>query len=210
MKKIVVLFTVLALVVSVHALTVPQSLTVVNGSFEDPDTAGGEYDNGLGGFPGWTEVGGSATSGHQKIITSALASDGVQIAQIRGLWTVLDTSGITQILTDTFEAGTYKLTFDGVSLGGTNAKAMILAGSDIIASDTFDLGAEMAAYSVLVTLDGSEAAIGQTIGIRLQNYAGGGGAANLIGFDNVRMDIVPEPATMALLALGGLFLRRRK
>lgn len=36
------------------------------------------------------------------------------------------------------------------------------------------------------------------------------GAANTIWVDNIRMNIVPEPATLALLGLGGLSLIRRK
>jgi len=33
---------------------------------------------------------------------------------------------------------------------------------------------------------------------------------HLVGFDNVELNIVPEPITIGLLGLGGLFLRRRK
>jgi hypothetical protein len=38
----------------------------------------------------------------------------------------------------------------------------------------------------------------------------GGLVGSAIAFDNVTLDIIPEPMSIALLGLGGLFLRRRK
>lgn len=35
-------------------------------------------------------------------------------------------------------------------------------------------------------------------------------ATGSVGFDNAVLEVVPEPATLALLGLGGLFIRRRK
>lgn len=50
------------------------------------------------------------------------------------------------------------------------------------------------------------AADGKALGIAFQNVTGNGDS--YLHVDNVRL--VPEPATMMLLGLGGLFLRRRK
>ncbi|MHC4432574.1 MAG: PEP-CTERM sorting domain-containing protein, partial [Planctomycetota bacterium] len=60
----------------------------------------------------------------------------------------------------------------------------------------------------LVALAGSTAAaIGNNLGIQIMS---GDPDAAWIGFDSVRLDVVPEPATLALLGFGALGLIRRR
>ena len=66
----------------------------------------------------------------------------------------------------------------------------------------------MAEYSMVFTADDVPASIGSKLGIELDNVTAVGDS--WLGMDNVRLDVVPEPATAALLTLAGLALLRRR
>ncbi len=62
-----------------------------------------------------------------------------------------------------------------------------------------------ATYTLTFSADDIPASIGNQIGVELINFSA---TNSWIGIDNVRL--VPEPMTLALLGLGGLFLRKRR
>ena len=85
----------------------------------------------------------------------------------------------------------------------------LLADGAVVAADsTVDpaLTADWQEYSRVYSAATMAAIAGQEMTIRLGVQPGGPGTQS--AFDTVTM--VPEPATMALLGLGGLFLRRRR
>jgi hypothetical protein len=65
---------------------------------------------------------------------------------------------------------------------------------------------DMEELVLVAVADDTPPAIGNNIGIQIIS---GDPDAAWIGFDNVRLDVVPEPATIALLGLGGLGLLRK-
>jgi hypothetical protein len=75
------------------------------------------------------------------------------------------------------------------------------------ASVIVDLTDSWAGYSLTFTADDLAASIGNPIGIELKNAAS---SSSWIGIDNVRLDVIPEPATLSLLGLGVVALLRKR
>lgn len=93
--------------------------------------------------------------------------------------------------------------FSEVSGGGTS-KSEILGGGPLFpASDTV-----WQEYSFTTTL-GSDVSGGVTIQFNAATGAVSGSSSTL-EIDNVSLDVVPEPGSLALLGLGGLALLRRR
>jgi hypothetical protein len=66
-------------------------------------------------------------------------------------------------------------------------------------------------YSYTFTWNRSEiAALDDVAHIMFEDFWASGSSVGDVFFDNVSIELVPEPATLALLGLGGLLLRRRK
>ncbi|MCP4378344.1 MAG: PEP-CTERM sorting domain-containing protein [bacterium] len=225
MKTKIAMLLVVGMVVALagNANAAPISLT--NPSFEDdtlagPAGSGGQYAD----VPtGWVEAGGSSVLviGEDRgatpdtpygIAMVDLYADGQQMGQSIG--TGLDLHG--QQIDVLYIVG--RRTNDTVQPLATNHKVMIVAGG----AGTFDGGvvldtieystaltATTAFNTVNLSLDASGAVGGNTqLWLVFEQDISGGQAQLMI--DNVEASAIPEPATMSLLALGGLGILARR
>ncbi len=86
-------------------------------------------------------------------------------------------------------------------LAGTNT----LVSTDTIATGVTISGATATHTNIPVNFTGTDATMEYWIAVMMSD-----GTASSLGFDNIHFSQVPEPTTMALLALGGLRLIRRR
>jgi hypothetical protein len=110
--------------------------------------------------------------------------------------------------TYTLTVGIYNYSDSAPSSHDNDVLLTLKAGSDVIFSTNVALPGDKAAGFVDCSVSGTAGAdMTGSLQVILSNY----GNAN-VGFDNVRLTSVPEPATLALLAIGGIgaLLRRRK
>ncbi len=208
-KKTFLAVLVLGLVVVVQAAPV----VVDNFSFEQPGTGKIKGWNGEAGadVPGWASDG--------QAVDSGVESDWP--GHTDGLWTAFIMQGDPSI---------YNLTGHAIAAGevftlqvdardnwtdGT-ADLMIslyydLAGvRNTVASSTFTLDAAdvWMTYSLTFAANDTPAAIGNLIGIEIDNVSPS--ISSWQGLDNVRLDVIPEPATMLLMGLGATALIRKR
>lgn len=205
MKKLIMLLAVVALGSTVSAALIP----IVNGDFEDPAMGIGGYSAGANG---WTTYTGAVDTYNNNAGTA-----GAQVGIINAF------SGcVYQPLAATIEADTvYTLSMDvfiqsPVSPGWDPAQAYVYlalqsqSGGDLatvgaignhasvdgFATDTW--------YTITCEFDSSTdpSRVGQ--GLQVLTWD-----ANVF-IDNIQLDAVPEPATMAILGLGGLLIRRKR
>jgi hypothetical protein len=226
MKQISMLLIIAALFQAAQAAPI----TVANASFEDPATAnyvgtnGGDGTNGLPGWlhPAWTNTylinksGGTATAtgvtGNQFLFLEPYNDGG--------------NSYVYQNTGAKFAAGTYTLTVDvGMATGFADWSEDASAEFQLVAFDgtvyNYNLGVaattvivknelgKLSSYSYTLDLGGSESFIGNDVVIVLKGNKNTSTFQN-VSYDNVRLDAVPEPASLLLLGLGSLTLLRRR
>jgi hypothetical protein len=220
MKKRTFLAVVAAAIFALSATAGGAAITVANPGFEDPVLA--EDDWTWLDVPGWTPVGAEGVGVWNVTLTDfdpVVAPEGQNVLYTE--YTVGDAGGVAQVLTETFaDATDYTLT---VEVGNSyyyyfsGYSVQLLAGGVVIAEDNDTLWPDYkqwATSTVAYTYDPADAAlVGQPLEIRLLALGldkDNPPAGELIGveFDNVVL--VPEPATLALLGLGALMLKRRR
>ena len=204
----------------VLSATAGAAILVQNPGFEDPVLA--EDDWTWLNVPGWAQVGPDSIGVWN--VTDAdfdpvIAPEGENVAYTEYAPDG-SANGLSQILTETLAADTdYTLT---VEVGNSWAyywsgySVQLLAGGTVIAEDNNTLWPgymTWATSTVEYTYDAAASAlVGQPLEIRLLNLGLDMDAAepSVVGveFDNVVL--VPEPATLALLGLGALILKRKR
>jgi hypothetical protein len=194
-------------------------IAVTNPSFESPDASGGPVS---GIPPGWEGSGAVGVFRSPGFGQGASPSDGLQIA-----WFNVGNAILRQTLTDTYAANTdYALTVDvsprvPASLGYT-LDLVLYAGNDqsnevkrqefsYTVTDLFQ-PTTMTATAADVT---AASAVGQSIRIAFENNVGSEVGNTDFDIDNVSLQAIPEPSTLALSAVGLLSLglvgwRRRR
>ncbi len=205
-----------ALSASAGAAVIP----IVNPGFEDPVLA--EDDWTWLDVPGWIQVGGDGPGVWNTTSSDfdpVMAPEGQNVLYTEN-GTAGTANGVAQVLTDTFAANTdYTLTAEvGNSWAYYYAgySVQLLAGGTVIAENNntlwpdymlWDTSTVQYAYKVA-----DQGLVGQPLEIRLLNLGldmdQSGGDVVGVEFDNVIL--TPEPATLALLGLGALMLKRKR
>jgi len=192
-------------------------LAIENHSFEWPELPenDGVYGDEKQGeeIPGWSE--GRQLHRQGLYYPWALgpiyppAPDGYQYAFLRSYATVME-DGIWQVLSETYEAGPYTLTFYAASVdnrtGNDRLDFFLFAGqkANIVSTDsvTFTAVGGFIEYTLEVTLEPDNPAIGQAIGIWFQNTTSD--QQSHICIDNVRLETPREAASVPSPADGDL------
>ncbi len=223
-------FVGLALVLLVSAGAYAGTIGITNHSFEDdviPRDGNTATQNADGSDDwhrfltptGWllsgTENRGVASTATDSFFGASLAVTPDADANDQAVF-LADSTSFYQVLTGTLQANsTYTLMVDVGDRStdpGTGNPSIALGtgttmGSNLLTPATSDTTApalgEWTTWTVTYTTDASPTGLGDPLRIDLFATSAAG------WFDNVRLEVVPEPATMSLLALGGIAMLRR-
>lgn len=187
------------------AFTASAQFTIVNANFENPVYGPGGF--GTSGTTGWEHYAGTGAWGsfHPTIGTwGYTAPEGTQL-----LYT--NNRTVQQTLIDVVEEGlTYTLEVDVINrpiYGSMNYIVELVFGDTVVAFDHASLvppvGGSLTSTLTYTPIAG-DPLIGESITIRL------GGPGTQCNFDNVRLNGVPTPASLALIGIGGLVAARRR
>ena len=208
MKKLIVLLSVLLIVAQASALTVD----LINGDFETGD------------LTGWTTADEFNYVYAKAEVVASLGGDPADKDSY--VLEINDYNATVVAASDVWQADTeYTISLDiWNSPGGYNPFISVNPGDNgnpwsgwsSGSSWRFGIGGlgetlldGWMTRTVTFTSPGAgDSAIGQPISIGFQAWSGSANVEDYVRLDNV--SIVPEPATMCLLGLGGLLLRRRK
>jgi hypothetical protein len=225
MKK---LMTIAIIVIAITTGTASATLVDVwNNSFETPATTGlggppASWNNaGCGVFnpDGWPDAG----------ITAPAAHDGTQTLYMNAstngtgayIWQILKQAGTSDaVLMEANQTYTIKLWAGRINTDqGLYAPQLEVFIQDTttwtqVGNTTQDLssvvlGADMVELTYTIETGATPAGLGNQVLVNIRNI-GTGSWQQRVTLDSVSVDVVPEPATMALLGLGGLLLRRKK
>lgn len=184
-------------------------IAVNNFSFEQPGTGKIKgWDNPGADIPGWSSDTTAADSGVEFDWPGSTEGvwAGFLMAADSGIWQL---TGRTIAASDFF---TLKVDLQNNYSAVTPSFQLGLyyddAGTRVpVASDLVVPGSPWSEFSLSFAGGSVPAAIGRQIGIELDNVTAGD---SWIGLDNVRLDVIPEPATVGLMVLGALALRLRR
>lgn len=188
MKKLLVLLVVLAMAGSAEAVLFPD----------------GDFESGQGSWvevgdinPGWSYPATGGNPGGYGVMDGSTSG--------WGIWVGGDVTPISLASLGLTAGQTYTFHQDMIALSGTG----VTAGIKLESWDTAHLH-NSGDMKVLITNSWATYTWDYTIhadatGMKIVPLWGSGAS---VGYDNI--GVIPEPATLVLLGLGGLFLRRRK
>jgi len=218
MKKEMTKFIFIAIVLSITSLTANALTVTYNGSVS-PSTVGSAvttdlpmFDAGLGTLTG---------------VQITLNFDVTPFAQVANF------SSSTPLVFSSNEWITFGYTSANIWTVTHGTDSWALAAPTVTTGTIYGSGQSVAYFSILTLVGSTSAPVSLTeSGLDLAGYIGagsltfgtsgpgnvvvsagllsGGGGGNLVGTASVTYDYIPEPATICMLGLGGLLLRRRK